>query len=390
MAAPGAEADTGQLADNILHFGRLLRSCGMRVGSGTILDAVAAVEATGFGSKARFKTTLRTVFVSRREDIAVFDEAFALFWSLLDARRDVQALMTPLSPKAPKKDTPRAGRTRVSNAMMGPRPRDLPPPEQENDPSAALTASTAEKLGDMDFAQMNLSEWQAALAAMRRLQMKTEQVPTRRFGPAPKPGRFDPRATLRGSLRSGGVLLKPGYRDRRHRPPPLVILADISGSMSDYSRMILHFAHLMTAQRPRVSTFLFGTRLSNVTRPMRLSDPDAALAACGDLVQDWSGGTRISDALRQFNRVWGRRVLGQGAVVLLFTDGLEQGDTTLLAAESDRLHRSCRRLVWLNPLLRFDEFEPRARGIRCLLRHVDEFRPCHNLKSLQELVLAAG
>ena len=170
------------------------------------------------------------------------------------------------------------------------------------------------------------------------------------------------------------------------RRPPIVAICDISGSMSDYTRVFLHFLHALGEERGRVHTFLFGTRLTNVTRSLRHKDPDEALAACTAHVEDWSGGTRIGATLHEFNRLWSRRVLGQGASVLLFTDGLERDGSEELGREMERLHKSCRRLIWLNPLLRYDRFEPRAQGIRAILPHVDEFRPVHNLASIADLV----
>jgi uncharacterized protein len=189
-------------------------------------------------------------------------------------------------------------------------------------------------------------------------------------------------------MRTGGTLILPRYREPKTIHPPLVVLADISGSMSQYTRIFLHFLHALGEHRRRVHAFLFGTRLSNVTRQMRHRDPDLAVEACSQTVSDWSGGTRIGETLKEFNRLWSRRVLGQGAVVLLITDGLEREDTDLLETEMDRLHRSCRRLVWLNPLLRFEGFEARARGVRAMLPHVDELRPVHNLEAMADLVAA--
>jgi uncharacterized protein with von Willebrand factor type A (vWA) domain len=191
---------------------------------------------------------------------------------------------------------------------------------------------------------------------------------------------------MRAASRTGGGLILPKFRSRREVHPPLVVLADISGSMSQYTRIFLHFLHALGEKRRRVHAFVFGTRLTNLTRQMRHRDPDQALADCSAAVQDWSGGTRIGEALGEFNRLWSRRVLGQGAVVLLITDGLERDDIGNLAEEMERLHKSCRRLIWLNPLLRFDGFEARARGVRAMLPHVDEFRPVHNLDALADLV----
>ncbi|MBO0758018.1 MAG: VWA domain-containing protein, partial [Bradyrhizobiaceae bacterium] len=178
------------------------------------------------------------------------------------------------------------------------------------------------------------------------------------------------------------------YLGPKTKMPPIVALLDISGSMSEYTRLFLHFLHAVTDARKRVHTFLFGTRLTNVTRALKAKDPDEALAACSSSVLDWSGGTRIATSLHVFNKLWARRVLTQGAIVLLITDGLERDPDDRLAFEIDRLHRSCRRLVWLNPLLRFEGFEAKAKGVQTMLPHVDEFRPIHNLESMAELCRA--
>jgi uncharacterized protein with von Willebrand factor type A (vWA) domain len=215
-------------------------------------------------------------------------------------------------------------------------------------------------------------------------------VATRRFRADPRGRKVDPRAMMRSSARTGGDLILPKFRSPRQMHPPLVVLADISGSMSQYTRIFLHFLHALTEKRRRVHAFVFGTRLTNITRQMRHRDPDAALADCSAAVKDWSGGTRIGDTLHAFNRQWSRRVLGQGAVVLLITDGLERDEVAGLQAEMERLRKSCRRLIWLNPLLRFDGFEARARGVRAMLPHVDELRPVHNLDALADLCVSLG
>jgi uncharacterized protein with von Willebrand factor type A (vWA) domain len=231
---------------------------------------------------------------------------------------------------------------------------------------------------------MTAAEIAEAERRIEKMRLPNEQVLTRRLVAAPPPGAIDLRRTLRASLRTGGEMIQLRHRRRSHIHPPIVILADISGSMSQYTRIFLHFMHVL-GERRRVHSFLFGTRLTNVTRQIRLKDPDEALAACSGAVLDWSGGTRIATALHAFNRLWGRRVLGQGAIVLLFTDGLERDTDEDLDAEMDRLHRSCRRLIWLNPLLRYGGFEAKARGIRAMLPHVDEFRPIHSLAAVADL-----
>jgi uncharacterized protein with von Willebrand factor type A (vWA) domain len=249
-------------------------------------------------------------------------------------------------------------------------------------------ASSTELLQTKDFAQMTAAEIAAAERAIARLVLPDDRVLTRRFIADPRGLRIDPRASFRRSLRSGGAVIELAKRSRRFRHPPIVALCDISGSMDEYTRIFLHFLHGLIEARGRVQVFLFATRLTNVTRQLRARDPDEALARCGAIVEDWAGGTRIADALHEFNRAWSRRALWGGPIVLLFTDGLERTVDHDLAFELDRLQRSCRRLIWLNPLLRYQGFEARAAGIRAMLPHVDEFRPIHNLASIADLCAA--
>jgi uncharacterized protein with von Willebrand factor type A (vWA) domain len=224
-----------------------------------------------------------------------------------------------------------------------------------------------------------------AKQAIARMSLPIMDLPTRRFRPTPRGRRPDPRASMRAALRSGRDVIPLKWKERRRRHPPLVILCDISGSMSRYSRMLLHFLHAVTNDRDRVQSFLFGTRLTNVTRHLRYKDVDVAVEKVAANVVDWSGGTRIGACLRDFNAAWSRRVLGQGAVVLLISDGLDRDNALGLEREVERLHKSCRRLIWLNPLLRYEAYEPRSLGARAIMPHVDDFRPVHNLNSLAQL-----
>jgi hypothetical protein len=260
--------------------------------------------------------------------------------------------------------------------------------KQEVELDARFTVSDREVLERKDFAQMTAAEIAAAKDAIKRMVLGFDEVKTRRLIPNPHGHRIDLRRTLRSSMKAGGAVIDLKYRGRRTKMPPVVALLDISGSMSQYTRLFLHFLHAITDARKRVSTFLFGTRLTNVTRALKERDPDEALAACSASVLDWSGGTRIATSLAVFNKQWSRRVLTQGAVVLLFTDGLERDPDERLGFEIDRLHRSCRRLIWLNPLLRFSGFEAKARGIKVMLPHADELRPIHNLESMHQLCQA--
>jgi uncharacterized protein with von Willebrand factor type A (vWA) domain len=375
----------GRLAENIVYFARALRAAGIPVGPGAVLDALEALKVAGVGTREDFYWTLHAVFVKRHEHSVLFDQAFRIFFRRRGYIDQLLAMMLPQALVAPQ--TPQAGATRVHEALFAGLDDKLKK-EREVEVDARMTVSDREVLQRKDFAQMTAAEIAAAKDAMKRLVLPLAELRTRRLTPHRHGHLIDIRRTLRASMKGGGDFIDLRFIGPKTRPPPLVALLDISGSMSQYSRIFLHFLHALTDARKRVGTFLFGTRLSNVTRALRERDPDDALAACSAAVPDWSGGTRIASSLRAFNRLWARRVLAQGAVVLLITDGLERDADDTLAFEMDRLHRSCRRLIWLNPLLRFEGFEARARGIKAMLPQVDEMRPIHNLESITGLVAA--
>jgi uncharacterized protein with von Willebrand factor type A (vWA) domain len=383
---PSGEREKGRLADNIVHFARALRAAGLPIGPGAVLDALAALKAAGIGSREDLYWTLHAVFVKRHEHSLIFEQAFRIFFR---KRAYLEKLLAALLPQAPASAPapPPPGAQRVAEALFAPA-REREPERRETELDARLTVSDREVLQTKDFAQMSAAEIEAAKAAIRRLVLALDEVRTRRLGSDPRGHLIDMRRTLRASLKAGGAIIDLKYLGRRTRPPPIVALLDISGSMSQYTRLFLHFLHAVTDARKRVATFLFGTRLTNVTRALKQKDPDEALAAVAASVADWSGGTRIASSLHAFNKQWARRVLAQGAIVLLITDGLERDPDDRLAFEIDRLHRSSRRLIWLNPLLRFSGFEAKAKGIRAMLPHVDELRPIHNLTSMAELVRA--
>jgi uncharacterized protein with von Willebrand factor type A (vWA) domain len=232
---------------------------------------------------------------------------------------------------------------------------------------------------------MTADEMEQAKRLIAGLRLPIPQIMTRRLHPDARGHRVDLRASLRASLRGNADIIALRRRSYRRRHPPLVVLCDISGSMSRYSRMFLHFLHAITSDRDRVTSFVFGTRLTNITRQLRQRDVDIALGAISATVADWSGGTRIGATLKEFNQRWSRRVLGQNAVVMLISDGLDRDPGEDLGVQIERLHKSCHRLIWLNPLLRFEEFEPRAAGVRLMLPHVDAFLPAHNIDSLTDL-----
>lgn len=374
----------GALASNVLHFARALRAAGLPLGSGAILDALAAVEIAGLRNREDFRATLEAVFVKKREHAAVFDQAFNMFWRRRGYHEQLIASLSPAEKAAPQKQQkPAPAAARAAQAVSAKRP--IEQIERVIEQDQRLTTSDVEVLQAKDFAQMSADEILAANRAIARLNLRDDSRSTRRLAPDARGARIDPRRMFRNALRQGNMM-ELARRSPQKRKIPIVAICDISGSMSDYTRVFLHFLHALSAKRGRVHTFLFGTRLTNVTRALRHKDPDEALALCAQEAQDWSGGTRIGASLHRFNADWSRRVLGQGAIVLLFTDGLEREGVEDLARATQRLHKSCRRLIWLNPLLRFDRFEPRQKGVRAMLPNVDEFRPVHNLASVAALV----
>ncbi|WP_084507548.1 vWA domain-containing protein [Geminicoccus roseus] len=380
----------GRLALNIMHFARTLRGAGLPVGPGHVLRAMEAVRTVGVGRRDDFYWALFSVFVARREHQALFDQAFHIFWKdpkLLD--RLMQLLLPAMRSEDGNKHT-QAPNRRLAEALAPERLPGMGEDEQEElteevELDMAMTWSDKELLQKKDFEQMSAAELEDAKREIARLRLPIVDIPTRRFRADPYGSRVDMRKTLRDSLRGGGATIDLARKERVRRHPPLVILCDISGSMARYSRMLLLFMHAITNDRDRVHSFLFGTRLTNVTRALRSRDVDVALDKIGKLVDDWEGGTRIGHTLQAFNRQWSRRVLGQGAMVLLITDGLDRDAGDGLDEEMERLHKSCRRLIWLNPLLRFDGYEPISKGAQAMIRHVDELRSVHNLSSLKQL-----
>jgi uncharacterized protein len=392
---PPAIPEHGRLVVNITHFARALRRAGLPVGTGRVVDAIRAVEAAGFTDKYDFYHTLEACFVSRPEHRQTFAQVFRLYWRDPQFLEHMMSLLLPMVRGANEAPKPSEAERRAAEALLA--GTEAPPPpvpeeRQEVEVDARLTFSAEERLRTMDFEQMSATEAAEARRAIARLDLAVKPLASRRTRPSPRGRIPDWRGTLRQALRTGGEVESLVFKARRTRWPNLVALCDISGSMASYSRMILHFLHAAANQKgagwAQVHAFTFGTRLTNITRHLRTRDVDAALAAAGREARDWEGGTRIGACLHAFNRDWSRRVLPSGAIVLLITDGLDRDDPGLLEAEMRRLHLSARRLIWLNPLLRWDGFAPRARGVRAMLPHVDGFRACHSLATLEDLVAA--
>ncbi|WP_170528398.1 vWA domain-containing protein [Ruegeria arenilitoris] len=383
-----------KLAQNITHFARALRKAGLPIGPGRVVDAIRAVQAAGFTRKQDFYWTLHACFVNRPEHRTVFAQIFRLYWRDPRYLEHMMSMMLPAIRGVQEERMAEAGEKRAAEALLDGVERDEPKDveqegESEIEIDATQTASSEERLRSLDFEQMSTAETAQAKRILARLQLPVDPIASRRGQASHLGQRIDRARTLRAAMRQGGEMRQIALVKPKPRWPNLIALCDISGSMSQYSRIILHFLHTVSNAKgagwAKVHAFTFGTRLTNITRHLHQRDVDAALAAAGAEAQDWEGGTRIGECLHQFNRDWSRRVMGQGAVVLLITDGLERGDPDLLEKEIERLHLSARRLIWLNPLLRWDGFAPKAKGVATMLPHVDSFRAGHSIASLEDL-----
>ena len=391
-----------KLAHNITWFARALRNAGLPIGPGRVIDAIRAVEAAGFTDRRDFYWTLHACFVTRRDQREVFDQLFRLYWRDPRYMEQMISFLSPMVRGVAEERTARAAEKRAAEALLnGAEEPDLPQPDRQDAPEdhvlevdASRTVSDEERLRTLDFEQMSNAEMARARRMIARLTLPVPPLRSRRTIADALGRRADWRRTMQGALRRGGEVTRFETRTQRTRWPSLVALCDISGSMSAYSRAVLHFLHAVSNQKGAgwadVHAFTFGTRLTNITRHLRHRDVDAALAAAGAQAQDWEGGTRIGASLAAFNRDWSRRVMGQGAIVLLITDGLDRGDPEELDRAMARLSLTARRVIWLNPLLRFDGFAPRARGIATMMRHVDSFRAGHDIASLEGLARAVA
>ena len=377
--------DGGQPSTPILHnlvlFGGVLRGLGLDVGAGNMLDLVRAIEFAPMGRKQDFKQAARCILVHRKQDIPLFDEAFDVFWrnpSTGQTTMDLRSMGEQRRFRKPQVGPPPPGREGEPDA------------EHENDGSEVdrvdltRTYSVTEVLREKDFAQFTAREVRDAQAMMSQLSWQLGRRRTRRLTPGPG-AHLDLRATLRLNLKSGGEIMELSHRRPKDKLRPLVLICDISGSMERYTKMLLHFIHAISGDVDRVEAFLFATRLTRITRHLNHRGVDQAVTEVSKAVSDWAGGTRIGEAIKTFNYRWLRRVVRGGAVVLVISDGWDRGETDLLSQEMSRLQRSCHRLIWLNPLLGSESYEPLTRGMQAALPFTDDFLPVHNLNSLEAL-----
>lgn len=376
------------LVDNLMHFARILRTAGLQVGPDRVLSAVAAVEAVGLARRDDLHAALSAVMLHRHDQQPIFDAAFDTFFRDPKLMEQLMHMLLPkIHGRGDKAQDKRSNR--LAEALAAPREAAPPPPpppdtaKEELHFETLFTFSERERLQRADFETMTAEEFAWAAKLAQQLPPPVPLVRLRRQQAAPR-GRIHLRRTLQGMARQPHTLA-PAFTQQAQVVPPIVVLLDISGSMERYARLFLHYIHGLTRRHVRVHTFTFGTRLTDISRCLRHRDPDQALLMAEEQVQDWKGGTRIASTLQQFNRRWARRVLGANAAVLLVTDGLDHDEGGALSEAAAHLHRMAHRVVWLNPLLRFEGFEPRAAGIKAMLPHVDHFLPVHNLRSLADL-----
>lgn len=391
LILPEGTAGRGKLAENVMHFARILRGAGLRVGPDRVIDCMKAIELAGTDRRDDFYWTMSAIFLSREEQRPIFDQAFQIFWrdpKLLE--KMMQALLPATYGKTGREEQEQS--QRLTDAMFNQPKKEQPDeqPDQKVELDAKLTFSSKEVLQRMDFDTMSAAELAEAKKMLASLRLPLPEIRTRRYAADPHGARVSLRATLRASLREGGDIIPLVRTAPKTLHPPLVVLCDISGSMNPYARMFLHFLHAITNDRDRVSVFVFGTRLTNVTRQLKHRDVDVAMTRVADAIKDWSGGTRIGTCLHDFNWRWARRVLGQNACLLLVTDGLDREAGEGLSEEMERLHMACKHLIWMNPLLRYEKFEAKPAGVRAMLPYVDRFLPVHNLKSLIDLARVMG
>jgi uncharacterized protein with von Willebrand factor type A (vWA) domain len=367
------------LLPRLAAFARLLHDAGLEAGPRRLTDATRALGHIDLKQHADFRNSLRSVFVSRKEDLATFDAAFDIFWAPPDPRAGAGVLpgRSRALPMSPERAKAWANALGLSSSQMN--------REQEATavPASSSGYSAEELLRHKDFEQMTWQETEQVRRLLEQTPWRVAERKTRRLRAA-RAGRLDLRRSARHAIRSSGELMSLFHRRPRVRRRPLVLICDVSGSMERYSRLLMIFAHAI-ARREDVEAFVFSTRLTRITRLLRHRDLDRCLESVSKGVHDFSGGTRIGDAFADFNRHWARRVLGHGAVVIVISDGWDRGDPERLTAELIHLRRSAHRLIWLNPLLGSEGYQPITRGMAAALPHVDDFLAAHNLKALEDL-----
>src|SRR5437773_327584 len=401
------EIERGErLLYRLTEFGRLLWESGINVGPRQMLDLAETLDYIDVTNKEDFYNTLKCSLLARHEQETLFDQLFLYFWYMRDrqgkkvdnpkgaAKRDERQMRLPPSERKRLAEHMNANEQQRKDLRAEMRQSERPrraneridKEDDEDDANPQGTAYSAiEMLRKKDFESFTWEEVQEAKKLMAEMRWHLGQRPTQRKASSRKGSYPDMRRIVRRNLKYGAEILELTWRETKQKPRPLVIICDISGSMSLYSRLLLHFIHTISNGLMNVEAFVFGTRLTRITRQLKRRDVDDAVLDVTKTVQDWSGGTRIGDALHSFNQKWAKRVLGRGAVVLIISDGWDRGDAHVLEAEMDRLQHSCHRLIWLNPLLGSPDYRPLTVGMKTALPYIDNFLPAHNLDSLIHL-----
>jgi len=378
-----------RLHDAITVFGRFLRQAGCQIGTGEIMSAIEASSKINLSNQEDFRHALKTCFITNHKMIPLFDQLFNLYWRNPDRIENVSDILRKLYEPQLKQEDTISSKDQVKELYkkrikeLHKKTSDEETEEKELD---VFLYSPEEVLREKRFDAYTSEEYEEAKKFISKWKWEFGERTLRRLQKGSKPYRFNIRDTIRNNIFPAQDFIELHWKNRKTKQRPLVILTDISGSMDHYSRILLHFIFTVHSINKHLEAFTFGTRLTRITHYLRKKDANDALEFVNEAVQDWSGGTKIGETLAHFNRIWARRVLSGGAVVLIISDGWDTGNIELLNKEADRLHRSCHRLIWLNPNLGYEDFQPLTHGLQAIQPHVDEFLPIHNLNSLTDLV----
>lgn len=376
------------LPESITSFGRLLRAGGVKVGTAEIINAIEAVELVGVAEKDLFKWALQGTLITKHESVPFFDWAFDIFWQDPGRTGKAAVLLKKLAARKALTGTRSAPTARQPHTTARASAKGWGKPSDRDDGSGVSHTgaySADESLKQKHFEQFTEDDMRMAVEFLKQAKFNSGMRSSRRYTPGHRQIRLDLQKTIRKNALQNRDFIKLAWKQRKLKPRPVVILSDISGSMERYSRILLHFMHTLSRQIKTMEAFTFGTRLTRITHQIRSGDIEVAMGRISADVKDWNGGTRMGAALETFNRFWARRTLGNGAIVILISDGWDTGNNELLKSEMGRLQRSCHRLIWLNPNIGYDTFEPLTRGVLTLLPFADEFLPVHNLQSLLDL-----
>ena len=376
---------SAKLDKNIIFFARLLRASGISIGSGSILDSIESVKLIEFTKKSTFFYALQTSLIKRPEDMKIFEQAFHLFWQNPRFQDRIRDLLLPQTQLTGNQEEKEELAKRIQETLAKPQnPKSEIDKQEKLLIDASGTASETQIFKEKDFEMMSGEELKKASQSIKEILIKMPKKPFRRFEKNSLATKISIRSSLKEAKKNFGLVI-PKFVKKKDKPRSVVVLIDISGSMENYSRMMIHFVHNLRQHHKQVSAFLFGTKLTNITNQLKNKDIDVALKEVSKATNDWAGGTRIRDSIFLFNKTWVRRVSSSSSLIFLISDGLDRDHNTDLFNQMERLQKSCYKLVWLNPLLRFKDFLPKSISIKRILLNVDAFLPIHSVESIQNL-----